>query len=80
MSNVCFECAKKMYCNKRLRRIPLRSGNFGLRMDRLCYTVRQIRQEGDYIKRFRSLIHCRKRHKKQAEHVGNLCGDNEFVG
>lgn len=27
-----------------------------------------------------SLIHCRKRHKKQAEHVGNLCGDNEFVG
>ena len=39
-----------------------------------------IRQEGDYIKRFRSLIHCRKRHKKQAEHVGNLCGDNEFVG
>ena len=44
-------------------------------MDRLCYTVRQIRQEGGYIKSAGSLIHCRKRNKKLAEHVGTLHSD-----
>ena len=41
-------------------------------MDRLCYTVRQIRREGSYIKSSGSLIHCRKRNKKLAEHVADF--------
>ncbi len=36
--------------------------------------------EGGYIKTPGALFIAGKRQKKQAEHVGNLCGDNEFVG
>ena len=44
-------------------------------MDKLCYTVNQIRQERQLHKKLRMPYP-----KKQAEQVGNFCGDNKIVG